>query len=63
MNMHLDLEGYCDVDWVSSTDDRRSTSSYCVFVGVILSHGVARSKRLWLDLQQRPNIGQWHEFV
>jgi hypothetical protein len=30
---HLKVEGYCDVDWVSCLDDRRSTSDYCVFVG------------------------------
>lgn len=29
----LDVAGYCDADWAGSSDDRRSTSGYCTFVG------------------------------
>ena len=32
-NGHLNVEGYCDADWASCQDDRRSTSGYCTFVG------------------------------
>ena len=29
----LNLVGFCDVDWASSLDDKRSTSDYCVYLG------------------------------
>jgi Reverse transcriptase (RNA-dependent DNA polymerase) len=32
-NGHLNIEGYCDSDWASCPDDRKSTSGYCMFVG------------------------------
>jgi Reverse transcriptase (RNA-dependent DNA polymerase) len=32
-NGHLSIEGYCDSDWASYADDRKSTSGYCMFVG------------------------------
>jgi hypothetical protein len=32
-NGHLNIEGYCDSDWASCSDDRKSTSGYCMFVG------------------------------
>ena len=33
INKHLVIDGYCDADWASCLDDRRSTSGFCFFVG------------------------------
>jgi Reverse transcriptase (RNA-dependent DNA polymerase) len=32
-NEHMNIESYCDYDWASCQDDRRSISGYCMFVG------------------------------
>ncbi|XP_059654624.1 pentatricopeptide repeat-containing protein At3g06920-like [Cornus florida] len=32
---HLQVEAYTDTDWAGSAIDRRSTSGYCTFVGVL----------------------------
>jgi Reverse transcriptase (RNA-dependent DNA polymerase) len=32
-NGNMNIVGYCDSDWASCQDDRRSTSGYCMFVG------------------------------
>jgi Reverse transcriptase (RNA-dependent DNA polymerase) len=32
-NGHLNIEGYCDSDWASCSDNRKSTSGYCMFIG------------------------------
>ncbi|KAB5529442.1 hypothetical protein DKX38_019523 [Salix brachista] len=29
----MNIESFCDSDWASSLDDRRSTSGYCVYLG------------------------------
>ena len=29
----MNLVGFCDADWGSDVDDRRSTSRHCVFLG------------------------------
>ena len=32
----LQLNGFCDSDWTGSPDDRKSTSSYCIYFGPYL---------------------------
>lgn len=32
-NSSMNLQGFCDADWASDPNDRRSTSGYCVYFG------------------------------
>jgi hypothetical protein len=41
----LQVHGYIDADWAGSISDRRSTSGFMFFLGVLLLLGVARSNR------------------
>lgn len=29
----LNIQAYCDADWASDPDDRRSTTGFCIFLG------------------------------
>lgn len=47
---YLNLIGFCDVDWATDPDDKRSTTRYCVYLGSYLiswhsekQHTVSRS--------------------
>ncbi|XP_020258828.1 uncharacterized protein LOC109835255 [Asparagus officinalis] len=32
-NGHVSIKDYCNFDWASCADDRRSTTGYCIFIG------------------------------
>nr|GFA83142.1 hypothetical protein [Tanacetum cinerariifolium] len=49
----FDLVAYSDSDYGGATQDRKSTTRGCQFLGRRLIHGNARSKQLWLLQQLR----------
>lgn len=55
----MNLVGFCDVDWGSDVDDRRSTSGIVFFLGKTWFHGVQKSSTLLPDLVLKQNIEAW----
>ena len=55
---HNRIECFTYADWVGSNKDKRSTSSYCVFVGENLVSW--KSKKQFPVRVQSLNIEQWH---
>ena len=41
----FDIEGYCDFDWASCADDRKSKSSITCLLGAIWSLGRVRNNQ------------------
>ncbi|XP_019175888.1 PREDICTED: uncharacterized protein LOC109171277 [Ipomoea nil] len=54
-SMSKEIHAFSDSDWVGSPEDRKSTSSFAVFWGLILYLGSVRSKELLLGLPLRQN--------
>ncbi|KAL6332879.1 hypothetical protein AAG906_019391 [Vitis piasezkii] len=46
----MNLMAFCDADWGSDVDDRRSTSGHCVFLGKSLVSWSSKSSTLFPDL-------------
>ena len=50
------LHACTDANWAGDSSDRRSTSGFCVFWGLISSHGLLKSSLQSLDQAQKLNI-------
>ena len=53
------LTSFSDADWVSFVDDRRSTSVFCVFLVLTLSHGLHANRKLLQGQAPNKNIEHW----
>ena len=57
-NSSMALNEYSNADWAGCPDDRKSTSSFSIFLAPIFYLGVLTSNPQFLDPAQRPNIVQ-----
>lgn len=59
-NESVGLEAYIDVDFARSIVDRRSTSSYCTFLGGNVTRRV-KNEVWYANLVMKHSLGQWHK--
>lgn len=59
----MDLRAFSDADWAGDPNDRRSTTGFVLFLGLILSHGPPRNSKLRFVLLLKLNIKLRHPLL
>ena len=55
----LDVLAYSDADYAGSSEDRKSTTGFCIFVGGNLVAWKSKKHKLYTDLVQNLSTEQW----
>ena len=58
-NYSSQIMGYCDADWVGNSEDRRSTTGYCMFVGGNLVAWKSKKQHVVSRSMLKRNIELW----